>query len=132
MLGLDDRTSIHEPATEKIEGKSAVDKKVETKGAPAKSGVQPGKALPDDKRAGAEPPTAAPEKRARAANGVYEFRDARWVELYNNKIDEMIGVRVFYKSRCAQARSLRRTRDHQGFGGASRTRRAADRSRVRR
>jgi hypothetical protein len=92
MLGLDDRTSIHEPVTEKIEGKSAVDKKVETKGSPAKSGLQPGKALPNDERAGAEPPTAAPEKRARAANGVYEFRDARWVELYNNKIDEMIGV----------------------------------------
>jgi hypothetical protein len=91
MLGLDDRTSIHEPAAENTEGKSAADKKEEKKGAPAKSGVEPGEALPDDELAG-EPPTIAPEKRARAANGVYEFREERWVELYNRKIDEMIGV----------------------------------------
>jgi len=33
----------------------------------------------------------APE-RGRAANGVVEFHDDRWVELYNKKIDEMITV----------------------------------------
>ena len=39
----------------------------------------------------AEPPPA-PEKRAQSPDGVYEFREQRWVELYNRKIDEMIGV----------------------------------------
>jgi len=42
----------------------------------------------------AEPdaPAAAPEKSARTAGGLYEFRDERWVELYTKKIEEMIGV----------------------------------------
>jgi len=38
------------------------------------------------------PPAPAPEKTARSANGVYEFRDDRWVELYSKKIEEMIAV----------------------------------------
>jgi hypothetical protein len=33
-----------------------------------------------------------PEKSARSPDGVYEFREQRWVELYNKKIEEMIGV----------------------------------------
>ena len=33
-----------------------------------------------------------PEKRARSPDGVYEFREERWIELYNKKIEEMIGV----------------------------------------
>ena len=33
-----------------------------------------------------------PEKTARSPNGVYEFRDDRWVELYSKKIEEMIAV----------------------------------------
>ena len=34
----------------------------------------------------------APEKSARSPNGLYEFREERWVELYTKKIEEMIGV----------------------------------------
>lgn len=40
----------------------------------------------------AEAPPIAPEKTARVPGGVYEFRDDRWVELYNKKIDDMIAV----------------------------------------
>jgi hypothetical protein len=104
MLGLSDRMSMHEPASEKTDGKPAtdknVDKKAETKDVASKPEAKPG-AAPNNKQsddelsgdaAGVELPVIAPEKRARSPNGVYEFRDERWVELYNNKIDEMIGV----------------------------------------
>jgi uncharacterized protein len=37
-------------------------------------------------------PITAPEKSARSPNGLYEFRDDRWVELYTKKIEEMIAV----------------------------------------
>ena len=40
----------------------------------------------------AAPPVMAPEKSARSPNGLHEFREKRWVELYREKIDEMIGV----------------------------------------
>jgi hypothetical protein len=58
------------------------------------------KAKADDKGADAElddadsdaPPAPAPEKSARSPNGLYEFRDDRWVELYSKKIEEMIAV----------------------------------------
>ena len=106
MLGLDDRTSIREPAAETTDGKSAVDKKVDKKDNNKDAKANPdGKpaAKPDDEPADAElspgdaagadqPPAITPEKRARSPNGVYEFREERWVELYNKKIEEMIGV----------------------------------------
>jgi hypothetical protein len=38
------------------------------------------------------PPATTPDKSARSPNGVYEFREERWVELYTRKIDQMIGV----------------------------------------
>jgi hypothetical protein len=38
------------------------------------------------------PPVMAPEKSARSPNGLYEYRDDRWVELYSKKIEEMIAV----------------------------------------
>lgn len=99
MLGLDDRTAMHEPAAEKTEGKSATDKKkADKKDAAAKPDGRPA-AEPEDKLADDELPadTAGAEPRgierhARTPNGVYEFRDERWVELYNKKIEEMIGV----------------------------------------
>jgi len=47
---------------------------------------------PDDADNGDAPPALAPEKSARSPNGVYEFRDDRWVELYTKKLEEMIGV----------------------------------------
>jgi hypothetical protein len=106
MLGLDDRTSMREPAAETTDGKSAVDKNVDKKDdkkdAKAKPDGKPA-AKPDDEPADAElspgdaagagqPPATTSGKRARSPNGVYEFREERWVELYNKKIEEMISV----------------------------------------
>jgi len=47
---------------------------------------------PDDAADNDAPPAIAPEKSARSPNGIYEFREERWVELYSKKIEEMIGV----------------------------------------
>jgi uncharacterized protein len=108
MLGLNDRMPMHEPAAEKTDGKPP-EKKSDKKDARTK----PNDAKPDDKAkpddtAAAKPddkavdtelspddtdaPTLAPEKSARSPNGIYEFREDRWVELYTKKIEEMIGV----------------------------------------
>jgi uncharacterized protein len=116
MLGLDDRVAMREPAVDNSESKSS-DKKTDKKDAKAKPDAKPadGKpgakpdggtnatAKPDDKPIDSElspedaadndaPPAIAPEKSTRAPNGLYEFRDERWVELYKKKIEEMIGV----------------------------------------
>src|SRR4051794_109567 len=104
MLGLNDPVSLGEPAS--------ADKKAEKKDAKAKPDGKPadGKkpdgtadAKPDDKPVDTElspddaadadaPPATTPEKSARSPNGIYEFREDRWVELYSKKIEEMIGV----------------------------------------
>ena len=47
---------------------------------------------PDDADNADAPPAIAPEKSTRSPNGIYEFREERWVELYSKKIEEMIGV----------------------------------------
>ena len=48
---------------------------------------------PDDATDSSDaPPVMGPEKSARSPNGLHEFREKRWVELYREKIDEMIGV----------------------------------------
>src|ERR1700704_3094556 len=108
MLGLEDRVPIHEPAGDKS------DKKADKKDARAKPDVKPAdksgakpdgsadsSAKPEDKPVDTElsaddaddaPPLIAPEKSTRSANGVYQFREERWVELYTKKIEEMIGV----------------------------------------
>jgi uncharacterized protein len=116
MLGLNDRMSMREPAAEKSDSKPA-DKKTDKKDARAKPEAKPGDAKsgakpddaasaakPDDKVVDTElspddaadngdtPPALAPEKSTRSPNGVYEFREERWVELYTKKIEEMIGV----------------------------------------
>src|SRR5437868_4766411 len=117
MLGLNDRMAMREPVVEKPDSKSA-DKKTDKKDAKAKpeakpgdqkSGAKPGGATdtaakPDDKVVDTElspddaadnsdaPPATTPEKSARSPNGLYEFREERWVELYTRKIDELIGV----------------------------------------
>src|SRR6195256_2512030 len=106
MLGLNDRMSMREPAAEKTDGKSAADQKVDKKDnkkdAKAKPDGKPA-GKPDDKPTDAElssddaagadqPPVIGPAQRARSPDGVYEFREPRWVELYNKKIEEMIGV----------------------------------------
>jgi uncharacterized protein len=115
MLGLDDRIAIREPATEKSDSTSSdktADKKDTTKPdakpADGKSGAKlndgaDATAKPDDKPVDTElspddaadndpPPAIAPPKSTRSPNGIYEFREERWVELYQRKIKQMIGV----------------------------------------
>jgi hypothetical protein len=113
MLGLNDRVAMREPAGEKFDSKSSEkksDKKdAKSKPADAKPGAKPDGATdaagkPDDKTVDTElspddaaenadaPPVITPEKSARSPNGIYEFREERWVELYSKKIEEMIGV----------------------------------------
>jgi uncharacterized protein len=110
MLGLNDRVPLREPAVEKSDGKPT-DKKADKKDASAKpddakSRAKPddGAAKPDDKAVDPElapddaadnadaPPATTPAKSNRSPNGVYEFREERWVELYTKKIEEMIAV----------------------------------------
>ncbi len=112
MLGLNDRIAMREQATDKSDGKSS-DKKSDKKDARAKPGDKPADAKsggaaeaakPDEKTLDAElspddaadngdtPSIIAPEKGTRSQNGLVEFRDERWVELYSKKIEEMIGI----------------------------------------
>ncbi|MCK1395221.1 DUF459 domain-containing protein [Bradyrhizobium sp. 1] len=115
MLGLNDRIAIREPVADKSDKATDKDKKND-KGARAKPQGKPGDAKPgdakpngadtaakpDDKPAdadlpqddadNADTPAAAPEKTARNPNGLYEFRDERWVELYGKKIEELANV----------------------------------------
>ena len=111
MLGLNDRISIREAAPDKPADKDK-DKKND-KGARAKPPAKPGDAkpgdakpdtaakpddkpvdadLPQDDADNADTPAAAPEKTARNPNGLYEFRDDHWVELYGKKIEELANV----------------------------------------
>jgi len=118
MLGLNDRISLREPVVDKTD--KAADKKGDKKDARAKPDGKPGDPAkpaadgaakpgekpadkPDDKAADAElpqddadnadaPAVTTPEKSARSPNGLYEFRDERWIELYSKKIEEMIAV----------------------------------------
>ena len=105
MLGLNDRIPIREPVVEKKADKKD-DKDKDKKDARAKPGDAKADAAakPDDKPVDTElspddaadnsdaPPIIAPEKSTRTANGVYAFREERWVELYTKKIEEMIGI----------------------------------------
>jgi hypothetical protein len=113
MLGLNDRVSMREP--EKSDGKPGDkkndkkdvrgksdgkpgDAKPETKGDEASEAAKPDEKVldaelsPDDAENGEIPPVMAPAKGARSPNGLVEFREERWVELYSKKIDEMIAV----------------------------------------
>jgi len=104
MLGLNDRVAIREPVTEKNDSPAdkKSDKAANAKG-DAKSGGK-GSAKPEPKpeaapKADTELPQddadnaeAPPMKSARSPNGLYEFREDRWVELYSKKIEEMIAA----------------------------------------
>ncbi len=114
MLGLNDRTAIREPVVDKAAVEKDKDKdKKNDKGARTKPPAKPGEAKPgdtaakhdakpDDKPAdadlpqddadNADTPAAAPEKTARNPNGLYEFRDERWIELYGKKIEELANI----------------------------------------
>jgi len=110
MLGLNDRVALREPAVDKSD--KPADKKGEKKDAKsdAKSDTKSdtksdakSDAKPDDKQVDSElpqddaesgdlPPAIAPEKSTRSPNGIYEFREERWVELYAKKIEDLIAV----------------------------------------
>ncbi|HEV7635624.1 MAG TPA: DUF459 domain-containing protein, partial [Bradyrhizobium sp.] len=91
MLGLNDRVSIREPAADKYDNRS--DKKSDKKDAKVRPDAKPGDAeLSPDDAADNSDSDAVPEKGARGPNGVYEFREERWVGLYGKKIEEMIAV----------------------------------------
>ena len=107
MLGLNDRLAMREQATDKKtdkkdDKKAAGAKPGDAKPADAKPGAADANAKPDGKPVDTElsddatdsdaPAVIAPEKSTRAGNGLYEFRDERWVELYSKKIEEMIGI----------------------------------------
>jgi hypothetical protein len=104
MLGLHDRTTIREPVAEKPDPKKDDKKKADSKAgakqdtpaAPstAKKPDEDAEAPPADDQADSSdtPSIAAPERTARAANGLNEFRSERWIELYKKKIEDMIGV----------------------------------------
>jgi len=110
MLGLDDRVAIREPAADKSDNKPGDKKDADKKDAKAKpvgkpSGEKPA-VKPDGATKMADPelspddaadnsdarPVTGPEKSAGSPNGLHEFREKRWVELYREKIDEMIGI----------------------------------------
>jgi uncharacterized protein len=107
MLGLDDRVAIREPMADNSDDRSS-DQKTDGKDARAKSNGKPSDAKsaigkPDDKATDSElspddaadsdaSPLVASGKSARSPNGLYEFREERWVQLYKKKIEQMIGV----------------------------------------
>ena len=105
MLGLDDRVAIRESATDRSDinspGKKDAKGKPDGKPSGAKPAARPDgqtkatdyELSPDDAADNNDaPPVIIPEKSARSPNGLYEFREERWVELYKKKIEEMIGV----------------------------------------
>jgi hypothetical protein len=102
MLGLSDRIPIHEPTPEKTEKqkKNGKNERKPDRAADAKSqpdGASETGAKPEEKADDTEsPPDDAadtpPEKHPRSPNGIAQFHDERWIELYNKKIDEMIAV----------------------------------------
>src|SRR5439155_17343685 len=105
MLGLDDRVEIREPAADKSDNKPVDNKDAKAKPVGKPSGEKTA-AKPDGATKVADPelsaddaadnnnarPVTGPEKSAGSPSGLHEFREKRWVELYREKIDEMIGV----------------------------------------
>src|SRR5262249_30424956 len=112
MLGLNDRVALREPVDEKAEKSDKPSEKKADKnkekdnkkeargksdgktadGKPQKEGAsddaKPDEKMtdtelpPEDSDNGDNPPPLGVEKTARSPNGLYEFRDDRWVELY--------------------------------------------------
>jgi uncharacterized protein len=105
----DGKSSDGKPSDPKSSDTKSSDKKADKKDAKAKPDGKPAdgaadpNAKPDDKTVDSElppedaadndaPPAITPGKSTRSPNGLYEFREERWVELYTKKIEEMIGV----------------------------------------
>jgi hypothetical protein len=103
-----DKKTDKKDAKAKPDAKPADAKPADAKPADAKPAAKPDGATdaakPDDKAVDTElspddaadngdaPPIIAPEKSTRSPNGLYQFREERWVELYSKKIEEMIAV----------------------------------------
>jgi uncharacterized protein len=104
MLGLDDRVAIREPAAEKSDNKPAdkKDAKAKPDGKPSgeKSAAKPDGATkaadpelpPDDAADSNDARPVTGQEKSEGSSGLHEFREKRWVELYREKIDELIGV----------------------------------------
>jgi uncharacterized protein len=100
MLGLNDRVAMREPVTGKSDKPDKKnDKDVRTEG-DGKGGV---KADPKSAEVAPKPETdtdlprddadkSRPSKSARSPNGLYQFREDPWVELYAKKIEDMIAA----------------------------------------
>jgi uncharacterized protein len=99
----DKKDAKAKPDASKPDAGRPADAKTKPDGTPddaAKTNDKANEKADDNKAADAEqddaendaPPAAAPEKTARTPNGLYEFRDERWIELYTKKIEEMIAV----------------------------------------
>jgi hypothetical protein len=104
MLGLNDRVAMREPITQKSDKpdkKNDKDAHVEGDG---KSGDKGGaKAAPKPAELAPEPEAdtelprddadaTPPARSARSPNGLYQFREDRWAELYTKKIEDMIAA----------------------------------------
>ena len=100
MLGLDDRVAIRELAADKSgdkkdakakpDGKPSGEKpaaKLDSASKVADPELPPGNSADNSDARGVES-----EKSTGSPSGLHEFRDKRWVELYREKIDEMIRV----------------------------------------
>ena len=108
MLGLNDRATIREPVAEKSDkptdkrsekggrakgdGKSDASGKDGTKPEPKPEAAQKPEVDTDLPQDDANNVAAPPVKSARSPNGVYEFRENPWAELYAKKIEEMIAA----------------------------------------
>jgi hypothetical protein len=86
-----DKTA-RKPDGKSTDSKSAKDSTKDGEGAAKPDEKAADSELPQDDAENADAPVTAPEKSARSPNGIYQFREDRWVELYSKKIEEMIGV----------------------------------------
>jgi hypothetical protein len=110
MLGLNDRVAIREPTTENksdkpIDKRNDKDARVKDGRSDTKSDDKGG-AKPGPKPESAQKPEVdidipqddadnagvSPAKSARSPNGLYQFREDAWVQLYSKKIEEMIAA----------------------------------------
>src|SRR5690606_37573339 len=67
-------------------------KEADAKNAEAPADEKAAEAAPEPAASEDEEDAAPAERTAPAANGIANFRDPRWVELYNRKIAELIGI----------------------------------------
>lgn len=100
MLGLHDRVPIHEKVEKQDKDKKTKKgakgkpdaKEADAKNAEAPADEKAAEAAPEPAASEDEEDAAPAERTAPAANGIANFRDPRWVELYNRKIAELIGI----------------------------------------